>query len=431
MMKIECLYWVLFMALPVLGSDLNLAQQEENTERLVDLHRGFLSLSDLELLRRHLRGMGSPKIHHGSEEKTRPFARSLYDGGMMHHGDADDDESPVDDDDWMKDNDHGNGRHGHHYMDGDDYEGGRDNDEDTRNVDLPVSSSFRCNHRGWEGMHMYRNDCLVMKNQSYEETDWNRQWHHNRWMNHSGWNFTYCCDENSTWRPDATNGTHNNQTWTRNHMRCPMHEGGMRNCTQCNWTSPCHKYNMTGLSADRCDGLTPEEHWRIMLLFHSTNTIHREVNPIPGGVETVTTSENSQIAQTIQQHVADMQRHRLVRGWDPLFHGLYEHHEDINFNAVNLSNGVHVIYTGSTPCASDLVSEHAKTLSAFVNDGMPEMRKSHQLPDSCSNPTSITKTNDSTLNNSSSTVIGTGFTQVVLLVAGMSLMATLTRGMII
>lgn len=80
-------------------------------------------------------------------------------------------------------------------------------------------------------------------------------------------------------------------------------------------------------------------------LFMHHREIVRKVTDTQTGAETMTESDNPEVAQLIQQHVAAM-RQRIEGGvnntlhkWDPLFVSLFEHGHLIHLHVTNTTKG--------------------------------------------------------------------------------------------
>ncbi len=121
-------------------------------------------------------------------------------------------------------------------------------------------------------------------------------------------------------------------------------------------------------------------HW---LLAHH-DAVRRQVHEIPGGVETVTESDNPAVTAKIQGHVAAMSRRveqgRPIRNRDPLFAALFRHYDQISIRVERTEKGVSVRETSDDPGVVRLIRAHAKVVSGFVKFGFEEARKNHDLP---------------------------------------------------
>ena len=114
-------------------------------------------------------------------------------------------------------------------------------------------------------------------------------------------------------------------------------------------------------------------------------SITREVNEVPSGVRTITTTTNSELVAVLQSHPAEMAE-RLeggghVRPWDPLFRELAEHADEVEMQYTKLENGIEVISTSTNPEVVKLIRAHAYKVSEFVARGRAAMHEASPLPD--------------------------------------------------
>lgn len=112
--------------------------------------------------------------------------------------------------------------------------------------------------------------------------------------------------------------------------------------------------------------------------------IRRSVQHLDDGVETVTESDDPQVAAKIQEHVASMHR-RVVEGrglrfWDALFVALFQNYSKIQMNVENTAKGVKVKETSTDRAVVPLIQAHAKVVSLFVQHGFEEAHKNHPVP---------------------------------------------------
>jgi intracellular sulfur oxidation DsrE/DsrF family protein len=127
---------------------------------------------------------------------------------------------------------------------------------------------------------------------------------------------------------------------------------------------------------------------RDMEVFHhlleNHHDIRRSVKNLETGVETLTESDNPEIATKIQEHVVAMQKRieegRGLRFWDPLFRALFQKSSEIVMKVERTEKGARVIETSKNPQVVPLIQAHAKVVSAFVERGLDEMHESHEVP---------------------------------------------------
>lgn len=113
--------------------------------------------------------------------------------------------------------------------------------------------------------------------------------------------------------------------------------------------------------------------------------IERRVTDVPGGVETVTESQDPFLAQTIRTHVRQMEARlaegRPIRRWDPLFDEIFLHAAAIDMRIEDTERGVRVIETSDDPRVTMLIRQHARrAVSEFVARGMERMHEATPLP---------------------------------------------------
>jgi hypothetical protein len=124
---------------------------------------------------------------------------------------------------------------------------------------------------------------------------------------------------------------------------------------------------------------------RSLLMNH--DAITRTVQDIPGGVRTVTTSKDPEIAKTIRTHVWQMKerltKNEPIRQGDPLFRQIFLHHNEINLQVQDIPGGVRTVETSKNPQATLLIRQHARAaVSEFVKYGMPRAMQPTPLPKS-------------------------------------------------
>ena len=127
-----------------------------------------------------------------------------------------------------------------------------------------------------------------------------------------------------------------------------------------------------------------EDHNVFQFLLKNHQKITRKVTEIGGGVETLTESDDPEIAARIKEHVEWME-HRIentnpIRMRDPLFAELFKHTDKIKMNHEDTEKGVRVVETSSDPYVAKLIQAHAKVVSGFVERGFAEAMKNHAVP---------------------------------------------------
>jgi hypothetical protein len=117
--------------------------------------------------------------------------------------------------------------------------------------------------------------------------------------------------------------------------------------------------------------------------------IRRDVQEIPGGVLTTTTSDNENVTRMIRSHVRQM-KERIEQGlpirlWDPLFAELFRHYDRIHTQVEDIDGGVKVTQTSDDPGVTRLIRQHAtRGVSEFVSKGWSRVHQPTPLP--ASNP---------------------------------------------
>ncbi|MCA9220260.1 MAG: DsrE family protein [Planctomycetales bacterium] len=112
--------------------------------------------------------------------------------------------------------------------------------------------------------------------------------------------------------------------------------------------------------------------------------IRRTVKPLEDGVETLTESDNPQVAKRIQEHVAAMHARvksgQGLRFWDDLIVALFRHHAKIEMVVKDTPKGSKVVETSPDPTVVALIQAHAQVVSLFVAHGFDEAHKNHAVP---------------------------------------------------
>ncbi len=130
------------------------------------------------------------------------------------------------------------------------------------------------------------------------------------------------------------------------------------------------------------------DHQKDMELFHFLlahgDEIRRTVEELPDGVETLTESDDPEVADQIRAHVRSMyarlEEGRPIHRRDPLFAEIFRHADDIDMTMEPTDKGIRVREASTDPYVVKLIQSHAKVVSAFITNGMAEMRKNHAVP---------------------------------------------------
>jgi len=104
--------------------------------------------------------------------------------------------------------------------------------------------------------------------------------------------------------------------------------------------------------------------------------IKRSVTNLPGGIRTVTESDNPRIAAFIKQHVADMgervktQRNPGLPIESEALRKIFQNYDKIKTSVETTEKGVAVTQTSSDPETVAVLQQHASEVSDLVRDGM-------------------------------------------------------------
>ena len=121
-------------------------------------------------------------------------------------------------------------------------------------------------------------------------------------------------------------------------------------------------------------------------LLSQHDKIRRQVEDIPGGVRTITTSDDPDVVASIRAHVRQMKQRveerRAIRHMDPVFREIFEHHDEIEIQVEDVPGGVRVTETSDNPQVELLIRQHARrAVSEFVELGMRRAMRATPLPD--------------------------------------------------
>jgi hypothetical protein len=112
--------------------------------------------------------------------------------------------------------------------------------------------------------------------------------------------------------------------------------------------------------------------------------VKRTVKQLENGVETLTESENAEVAALIKAHVPAMYKrlkeNRPIHQRDPLFRELFRYGSKIQAEVILTPNGVRVTETSTDPYVVKLIKAHAKTVDDLVKRGMEAMHELHDTP---------------------------------------------------
>ncbi len=124
------------------------------------------------------------------------------------------------------------------------------------------------------------------------------------------------------------------------------------------------------------DSATMSQLHVIHTLFVDHDRIKRTVTNLPNGIRTVTESDDSQIAELLKTHVADMMK-RVGAGDDPglpieseALHSIFRDKDKIQTSVETTEKGVVVVQTSDNPKAVAELQEHAAQVTDFAEQGM-------------------------------------------------------------
>ena len=204
--------------------------------------------------------------------------------------------------------------------------------------------------------------------------DWD--WEDNMSMNHSGWDWSVS---------NSTGG------WN----------GGMMDHS--GWGDSDHMGNASG----RCEGMSPDEQWRLMFLLFNMGSMEFDATPVTDGIQATVTSNDSQVVKVLQQAVADMVG-SLQRGWDPMSHDAYDPRDEFDIEVKNITKGVRVVVTGTTPCAVDLISDQTEAITKLIQGDLTQLTQPYTTPASCEGSNSTTNDTSAEANLDESAAVGQG-----------------------
>lgn len=139
-----------------------------------------------------------------------------------------------------------------------------------------------------------------------------------------------------------------------------------------------------GFRGGRQDPTFEVDHEVFHFLLDNGDKIRRQVKNLDDGIETLTESDDPEIASKIQEHVAAMyervEENRPIHMRDPLFRELFQHTDKIEMKFEDTEKGIRVVETSKDPHVARLLQEHAKVVSLFIKNGRAEAHKNHAVP---------------------------------------------------
>ena len=135
-------------------------------------------------------------------------------------------------------------------------------------------------------------------------------------------------------------------------------------------------------------GMQDSDHMKDMQVLHQLieqrDRITRTVTKVAKGVDTLTESDDPNVALLIRGHVAAMtarvEQARPIHMRDPLFRAVFANADRIAMKSTATARGVRVVETSDDPYVVKLIQAHAEVVSAFLKNGMEEMHRNHEIP---------------------------------------------------
>ncbi len=132
------------------------------------------------------------------------------------------------------------------------------------------------------------------------------------------------------------------------------------------------------------DSQHQKDHQDFFYLIENRDSIRRTVKNIPKGVETLTESDDRDVASMIQTHVeamyGRMENVNPIRMQDPLFREVFMNAKKIKMKVEHTDHGVRVTETSDDTYAVKLIQAHAKVVSLWIKNGYKELPKNHAAP---------------------------------------------------
>lgn len=139
----------------------------------------------------------------------------------------------------------------------------------------------------------------------------------------------------------------------------------------------------------RMDSGRMQRHQHDQAIFHILlerhRELHREVENLPNGIRSVTTSQTPDLAALLREHAHAMHR-RLQEGfglrfWDAAFAQIFAQADAVRMQINDLPDGVETLETSDDPNVVKLIQAHGQVVNAFVNEGFTAARRTSPLPD--------------------------------------------------
>lgn len=122
-----------------------------------------------------------------------------------------------------------------------------------------------------------------------------------------------------------------------------------------------------------------------MQLLHNHASLKREVQEIPNGVKTTTTTTDSQVLALLRRHPREMyafyETGGSVRPRDPMFAELSRIADKVTMEFRDIENGIETIATSDDPEVVKLIRAHAAKVTEFVKRGHAALMEGAPLPE--------------------------------------------------
>lgn len=122
----------------------------------------------------------------------------------------------------------------------------------------------------------------------------------------------------------------------------------------------------------------------IHFLIDNRDKIERTVTKIDSGVDTLTESDDAEVAQRIKGHVGSMKTRihdaKPIHQRDPFFVEIFKQADKIEMAIEETEKGVRVRETSKDPYVVKLIQAHADVIDKFLANGRPEMHADHEIP---------------------------------------------------
>lgn len=122
-----------------------------------------------------------------------------------------------------------------------------------------------------------------------------------------------------------------------------------------------------------------------MQLLHNYAVLQREVQEIPHGVKTITTTTDPELLALVRRHPREMyafyEAGGSVRPRDPMFAELSRVADKVTMEFRDIENGIETIATSDDPEVVKLIRAHAAKVTDFVKRGHAALMEGAPLPE--------------------------------------------------